>query len=237
VQFLFDWNWPEAEINLRRAIALDPSSSQSHWMLGHAISQQGRHAEALAAARRARELDPRSALTHTMSSQIAFSARDLEAAIGHAQDALLAEPDYWVAYWQLGQACQQIGRTEQALTALAEATRLSNGNSKPVSLAAYTLATGGRAAEAREAVTTLEQLAERRYVPPYAIALIYAGLHEDGRTFEWLDKALAVRDSHLIYVLVDPKWDPYRADPRFQALVPRCSGSGPSTGSGQAVNP
>ena len=234
VQFLFDWNWPEAEINLRRAIALDPSSSQSHWMLGHAISQQGRHAEALAAARRARELDPRSALTHTMSSQIAFSARDLEAAIGHAQDALLAEPDYWVAYWQLGQACQQIGRTEQALTALAEATRLSNGNSKPVSLAAYTLATGGRAAEAREAVTTLEQLAERRYVPPYAIALIYAGLHDDGRTFEWLDKALAVRDTHLIYVLVDPKWDPYRADPRFQALVPRCSGSGPSTGSGQA---
>ena len=225
VQFLFDWNWADAEASLRRAIALDPSSSQSHWMLGHAISQQLRHDEALAAARRARELDPMSALTHTMSSQIAFSARDLEAAIRHAHDALLAEPDYWVAYWQLGQACQQIGRTDQALAALTEASRLSNGNSKPLSLSAYTLATSGRAGEARDVLTTLEQEAERRYVPPYAIALVCAGLNEDGRAFEWLDNALAVRDSHLVYVLVDPKWDPYRADPRFQTLLERCGWS------------
>ena len=144
VQFLFDWDWRGAEANLRRAVALDPSSSQSYWMLGHAISQQGQHDLALAAARRARELDPLSALSHSMSSQIAFSARDLEAAVRHAREALLAEPDYWVAYWQLGQAYQQMGQTDQALEALAEASRLSNGNSKPISLSAYSLATSGR---------------------------------------------------------------------------------------------
>ena len=156
-QFLFDWDWRGAETNLRHAVALDPSSGQSHWMLGHALSQQGRHDEALAAARRARELDPLDALTHSMSSQIAFSARDLEAAVSHAREALLAEPDFWVAYWQLGQAYQQMGRTDQALEALAEASRLSNGNSKPVSVSAYTLATSGRAREARAVLTALEQ--------------------------------------------------------------------------------
>ena len=222
IQFLFDWDWRSAEANLRRAVALDPSSSQSHWMLGHALSQQRRHDEALAAARRARELDPLSALSHSMSSQIAFSARDPEAAAHHAREALLAEPDYWVAYWQLGQAYQQMDRADQAQDALAEASRLSSGNSKPISLSAYSLATSGRIGEARDMVAALKRRADERYVPPYAIALVHAGLNDDGSVFEWLEQALAVRDSHLIYVLVDPKWDPFRRDERFEELLRRC---------------
>ena len=43
VQFLFDWNWRTAETHLRRAVALNPSSTQSYWMLGHTLTQQGRH--------------------------------------------------------------------------------------------------------------------------------------------------------------------------------------------------
>jgi Flp pilus assembly protein TadD len=226
VQFLFDWDWRGAEANLRHAVALDPSSSQSYWMLGHAISQQGQHDQALTAARRARELDPLSALSHSMSSQIAFSARDLEAAVRHAREALLAEPDYWIAHWQLGQAYQQMGRIDRALETLAEASRLSNGNSKPVSLSAYTLATSGRVGEARVTLTALERLSQQRYVPPCAIALVYAGLNDDGGVFEWLEKALAVRDVHLIYVLVDPKWDLFRQDGRFRDLLRRCGFAG-----------
>jgi TolB-like protein/Flp pilus assembly protein TadD len=222
VRFLFDWDWRRAEECLRHAVALDPGSAQTHWMLGHALSQQGRHEEALAAARRARELEPLDALTHSMSAQIAFSARDLDGAVRHSRDALRAEPEFWVASWQLGQAYQQMGRTDEALEALAEASRLSNGNSKPVSVSAYTMASCGRVAEARDVLKGLEQLSTRRYVPPYAIALGYAGLKEDARAFEWLDRALAARDTHLIYVLVDPKWDPFRQDDRFQAFLRRC---------------
>jgi tetratricopeptide (TPR) repeat protein len=218
-QFLFDWNWEAAEKSLRDAIALDPGSAQNHWLLGHAISQQGRHEEALAAARRSREIDPLDALAHSMSAQIAFSARDAHAAAGHAREALLVEPDYWVAYWQLGQAYQQMGDIDPALEALAEASRLSKGNSKPVSLSAYTLATSGRVGEARDVLAELERQSKIRYVPPCSIALVCAGLNEAGKVYEWLERALAVRDSHLIYVPVDPKWDPFRQEERFLRLL------------------
>jgi DNA-binding winged helix-turn-helix (wHTH) protein/Flp pilus assembly protein TadD len=226
VQFLFNWDWRSAEAHARHAIALDSSSAQAHWMLGYASSQQGRHDEALAAARRARELDPLSALNHSMSAQIAFSARDFEAAALHARQALLAEPDFWVAHWQLGQARQQMGQTDHALEALGEAARLSNGNSKPVSLSAYILATIGRVREAREMLVALEQRAQSRYVPPCAMALVYAGLNDDARVFEWLDNALTVRDVHLIYAPVDPKWDRFRKDERFETLLRRCGSNG-----------
>lgn len=223
VEFLFDWDWRAAEENLRRAIGLDPSSVHSYWMLAHTLSLQGEHAQALAAARHARELDPLNALIHSMSAQVAFCARDLEAAVSHAHEALLTEPDYWIGYFQLGQAYQQVGRTDEALQALAEASRLSNGNSKPVSVSAYTLTTCGRASEAREVLGALEQLSRTRYVPPCALALVHAGLNEDDRVFEWLERALALRDVHLIYVSLDPKWDRFRQDDRFLDLL-RCCG-------------
>ena len=55
------------------------------------------------------------------------------------------------------------------------------------------------------------------------MALVHAGLGERDAVFEWLDKAYDARDVHLIYLPVDPKWDPYRTDPRFTALLARCN--------------
>jgi hypothetical protein len=109
------------------------------------------------------------------------------------------------------------------LEALTEATRLSNGNSKPTAMAAYILGRAGRPGEALELLAALRRLSEQRYIPPMALALAYAGLRDDERVFEWLEKAAAVRDTHLIYVIVDPKWDPYRRDRRFQRVL-RTSG-------------
>jgi tetratricopeptide (TPR) repeat protein len=199
-------------------------------MLGHVLSRQGRHQEARAAAERARAIDPLSSLSHTMSAQIAFCARDPEEAVRHAREALLADPDDWVAHWQLGQAFEQLDRVEDALAALAEASRLSRGNTKPVSLSAYTLATRDRAREARDILRDLERLVEQRYVPPCALALVHAGLNDADTALEWLERALIARDVHLIYVPLDPKWDAFCSDERFQRLLQRC---GPPRGVGQ----
>jgi hypothetical protein len=109
-----------------------------------------------------------------------------------------------------------------ALEALEIAARFSGGNSKPVALKGYVLGKAGRRNEARELLTLLEAESRKRFVPPYALALVHAGLGERDAVFQWLQRAFDVRDVHLIYLPVDPKWDAYRADPRFEALVERC---------------
>jgi predicted Zn-dependent protease len=172
--------------------------------------------------RRARELEPLEPIGAALSSQVAFQARDYSAAIEHARRAIRLEANFWIGPMQLAQAHVQLGKSDLALEALADAARLSGGNSKAISLRGDVLAKIARVQEAREVLRTLETLSHERYVPPYAMALVHAGLGEPGATFEWLDKAYAERDVHLMYLTVDPKWDPYRSDPRFDALLARC---------------
>ena len=70
VNWAFEWNWPAAEAAFRRAIELDRSYSLVHLILGHLLSQTGRHAEAEPFMRRARELDPLNPLSYALSSQV-----------------------------------------------------------------------------------------------------------------------------------------------------------------------
>jgi tetratricopeptide (TPR) repeat protein len=222
VHWLFDWEWKAAEAGFRRALSLDPGSAAVHRTLGHALSQAGRHDEAEPEMRRTRELAPLDAMSHALSSQIAFQARAYAAAVEYARQAMLVDSEFWIGYMQLGQAYAQTGEADLAIEALTDATRLSSGNSKAISLMGYVLATSGRVNDAREVLRRLESLSKERYVPPYAMALVHAGLGERDAVFEWLDKAYGARDVHLIYLPVDAKWDPYRNDARFAALLARC---------------
>jgi DNA-binding winged helix-turn-helix (wHTH) protein/TolB-like protein/Flp pilus assembly protein TadD len=223
VSWVIDWDWKAAEVALRRATALDPSSADAHMVLGHVLSQSGRQREADTAMRRARELDPLNPLTRALSAQVAFQGRDVAAALEHARRAIALGPDLWIGYIELAQAYEGHGDHDLALEAINDAERFAGGNSSIISLRGYVLATSGRAAAAREAVSTLEAISHTRYVPPYATATVYAGLGERTAMFEFLERAYAARDVNLIYLPVDVRWDPYRADPRFADLVARCA--------------
>jgi TolB-like protein/DNA-binding winged helix-turn-helix (wHTH) protein/Flp pilus assembly protein TadD len=222
VRWLLDWDWREAEAEYRQAISFDPGHARISLQLGHILSQMGRHREAEQFTLRARELEPLDAIHHALSAQVSFQARDNSAAIEHARQAILLDSKLWIGYVQLGQAYAQAGETDLALEALAEGARFSGGNSKAVSMRGYVLAKAGRAAEAREVLKSLEASNPGVYVPPYAAALVHAGLGERDAVFQWLDKAFDAHDVHLMYLTVDAKWDPYRDDPRFRALVGRC---------------
>ena len=132
------------------------------------------------------------------------------------------DPDFWIAHIEVAQAYMELGQTAMAFDALNSAGRFSERNSKSLSFRGYLLAKLGRADEARDVLRTLEAVSRERYVPPYQMALVHAGLGEREEVFQWLIKAYDARDVHLVFLTVDPKWDPYRGDSRFEALLARC---------------
>jgi TolB-like protein/DNA-binding winged helix-turn-helix (wHTH) protein/Tfp pilus assembly protein PilF len=215
------WDWPAAETSLRRALDGNPRLALAQLHLGHALSQMGRHQEARQAIERARTLDPVDPLVHALSSQVAFQARDYPAALDHARQALSLDREFWIGYMMRAQAHEQLGESDLALDALADGARFSGDNSKTLSVRGYVLAKAGRQKEAMDVLATLEALSRTRYVPPYAFALLHAGLGDHAEALDWLERAYEARDVHLIFLTADAKWDPLRRNPRFEALLER----------------
>lgn len=216
-----DWDWTEAERGLRRAYALDPQFVDAVRTLGHVLSQRGNHDEAASFMQQARAMDPLDPMAHALSGQVAFQAGRYADSLEHAERALALAPAFWVGHMVRGQALERLDRLEDAVGALSEAERLSDRNSKAVATRAFALARLGRVDEARAVLAALTERARQRYVPPYAFALAHLGLGEDDQALDWLTRAHEGRDTHLMYVPVDAKWDRLRGDPRLADLLRR----------------
>jgi len=221
LKFWLDWEWPAAEIAYRKAIDLDPSYPLAHRMLGVLLSHMSRHEEAQAAIRRARELDPLYVMHQSLSSQIAFAARNYPAAVQFARQAIVVDPDFWIGQLHLAQVFVELGEMELALAALNNSGKLVV-NSKVIALRGYVFAKMGRTEEAQNVLTTLLSISQERYVPPYAMAIVHAGLSQFDLALQWLERCYEARDVHVIFLTIDPKWDPLRADRRFSTLLQRC---------------
>ena len=70
-------------------------------------------------------------------------------------------------------------------------------------------------------MTDLETISSKRYVSPYGLAQIYATLNSKEDTFKWLQAAYDDRSVWMGYLAVDPIFDRYRSDRRFQELLRR----------------
>ena len=228
VSYWIDWDWAAAEASFRRAIDLDPHYPLAHRNLGILLGTIGRHEEAAACMKRTRELDAIQPMNYALSAQVALLARDEHAGLDFAKRATIIGPSFWIGYFQLAWAYERLGEADMALQALEQAEATSVGNSKTLSLRGYILSRTGRADNAEQVLRTLESISQERYVPPYALALVHAGMGRFDRAIDWLRHAYDVRDVHLIWLPMDPKWDPLRKDSSFQRLIERC-GFAPSS--------
>ena len=222
VSFWLDWDWSRAEQELRGAVLLNPSCVSGYRYLAHVLSNSGRHSEALAVMANACRVDPLSPALHAISGQLFFQARRFEEAEDRARYSLALNTDFWLAHLILGKVCEQTHRAAAALTEFDTAFRLSEGNTEALSLKGYTMAQMGRRTEAEQVMRTLLETARTRFVPPYNVALLCAGLGDSGTAYEWLEKARLIRDVHMVFLTVEPKWDTFRRQPSFQSLMQHC---------------
>ena len=222
VAFWLDWDWRRAEQELRRAISLNPSYVSGHRFLAHVLSNLGRHREALDVMAEARRLDPLSPVLHAVSGQLFFQARQFEDAEGEARHAITVDSEFWLGHLILGKVYERTERTAAALAEFEAAFQFSEGNTEALSLKGYVLAQMGRRREAELVLGTLLETARSRFVPPYNVAMVYAGLDDSQSAYEWLEKARLARDVHMVFFMVDPKWDQLRSRASFRSLIQRC---------------
>jgi hypothetical protein len=90
-----------------------------------------------------------------------------------------------------------------------------SGSPLMMSLLGHAYAASGKKSEARRILAELDKQ-KQRYVSPYTVATIYAGLGEKDQAFKWLEKAFEDRGIWLMNLKVDPVLKSLRSDQRSQ---------------------
>lgn len=217
----YEWDQAGAEQEFRRAIALDPKYNPAHRLYGWHLIAAGRFDEAKAELTRALETDPLDDWGQMELGLSFYFARQYDQAIEQCRRAIGIEPKSYWSHMLLGWADEQEGRFSEAIAELNQARRL---NDIPQVLASigHAYAVSGQRAEAQKVIAELQESASRKYVSPYDLATIYAGLGEKEQAFAWLEKAYEDRSGWLaLWLKVDPKFDVLHSDPRFHDLLRR----------------
>jgi TolB-like protein/Tfp pilus assembly protein PilF len=221
VKLNFDWDWPGAELEFKRSLQLNPGYANGHHWHAHLLLSSGRLGEALAESKRALELDVLSPIMNVHLGWHYLYARQYDRALDQLTKTLELDPNYGLAHWYRGLAYQQKGMYTEALRELAKARNLLKHSPIVEADIGHLHAVSGSKTEAESVIAWLKKESARRYVNPFAIALIYVGLGRYDQGFEWLDTAFCERSDMLVYLRVDPRLDSIRPDPRFALLAGR----------------
>ena len=217
----FDGDFEGAAKDFEKAIQADPIQATTyHW---YALSEVAlaRFPEALTAIDKSRALEPLSAIISANRAFILTAAGKLDEAVTQCQTVLQLDADFHYAYWMLGLSRERQGHRDEAARALEKAIELSPGNPSYRASLAFVLARGGRKDEARAILQEILSASERTYIPPFYAALIYSGLGEKDRAFEWLDKAVTERSGSVRFLKIDTRFAGLKDDPRFVDLLRR----------------
>jgi serine/threonine protein kinase/Tfp pilus assembly protein PilF len=221
VKMLYDWDRAEAEIELKRAIDLNPNYAAAHQEYGGLLESVERFDQAVAERKRAQELNPLSPIATADVGYPLYYARRYDQAIEHYRRALELDPNFFWSHLWIGQAEVQQGKYQEAIVDINRAVALSAGNTRAIATLGHAQAVAGNKKEAQVVLNQLMERSRQGYVSPYYFALLYTGLGEKDLALEWLEKAYDERQPYLYLLKVEPVFDGLHSDPRFQDLLRR----------------
>jgi tetratricopeptide (TPR) repeat protein len=217
-----DYNWPEVEREMRRALELNPASPVVR--VRNAISglmPLGRLDEAVAEVTRALEVDPLSMDARWWLACLHWLARRPARAVEIGRGMVELDPASFWGHCALGLGLADAGALDEAVNAMARASDVSGGATLSLGFLGQLQGRGGRRDEALATLERLRQGAAGGYLPPFSVALVHIGLADWDQAFAWMARAVEERDPIIMPILTFPFLDPVRSDPRYAALLGR----------------
>jgi len=211
------WDFAGAEPEFQRALALAPSDASTHGAYGWCLTVLGKYPDALAQYQQAHELDPLSPKTLTDIGDLYSVSRQYQQALDYYQQAIQLAPDFWWGYFNRALIRWYEGDVKAAIPDAEKAVVLADNFPLTEGVLGQLYGISGRRADALKILDRLKEQAGHRYVTPAAFVGVYAGLGDNDRAFQWLEKLYEERSDFLLW-LKQPIWDGVRSDPRFQAI-------------------
>jgi TolB-like protein len=213
IRYSITWDWAGAQADYEKAIALDPGDPRFEARYSTLLATLGRMPEAIAAVKKAIELDPlRSGSWENLTGFLLFTG-DLAGAHEANRRALEISPEADFALIDLGTLQLIEGKAPDALATFGrsglEVFRLYG-----IAMAEHTLGDPKASQRAMD-----ELIAKGAREAAYQIAEVYAWRGEKDKAFEWLDRAYVQRDGGLSSIKLDPLIRPLSGDPRYKTFL------------------
>jgi len=215
----YEWDFPGAERELRRAVNLNENYAEAHYVFGSALPAVGKLDEAIEQMREALTLDPLVPHYSRWLGRFLLYAQRYDEAIEQSHKTLELSHTSFHTHLDMGSAYLAMGQADEALRWFQRSQSLPSAVRSYDAHIVRGLAGLMELEEAHAIMERLETEAEQRYVRGEVLAMGYAALAELDRAFGWLDRALEERSAGLIYLHLDPGYDPLREDPRYAEIV------------------
>src|SRR5687768_3301844 len=231
VKLAYDWDWLGAQNDFQQALKLNPKYPTAHQWYASYLMQMGKFSFAKAEIEEAHKLDPLSPIISSNTGLYSYYEHNYADAIARYKGLLQSDPGFWVARHYLALAYVQKGKHDEAIRELRSLIKAPESGPVPAEAVAsdteasaslgFAYAMAGKRAEAADIINKLQRLADRRYVSGLYFAIVYAGLKDNDRALEYLNKAYEDRHPGLVLIRIEPMFDSLRSDERFKQLVKR----------------
>lgn len=220
VNLYYRWNWSAAESFFRRAIELEPTYSTAHQWLANLLTAMGRFDEAEREMTAAQQLDPLSLIANAALGWVYYYAGRQEDAVAQLQRTLALDGRFQLAHLWKGLAESERGRHVEAMRAMEEAARLSEGNALTDVSYAFAVARSGAKDSARSVIgRLLERERKGEYIPSYELAKAYLASADTAQALTRLERAFGERSHSMAFLKVDPPFVGLRQVSRYRALL------------------
>jgi TolB-like protein/Tfp pilus assembly protein PilF len=222
-QFYYEWDWAEAEQEFRKAISINPNHELAYDWYGYYLTAMQRYDEAQVVFAKAASLDPLSAGIGTDMGFSLYYDKQYDQASEALRAALKLNPNFPLAHIWLGRVYQVKKMYDQSIDEYKKALTVMSGWPVAYAQIGNVYGVSGNHQQARVILDSLNSFATKKFVTSYGMALVYAGVGEKTKVYEWLNKAYDERSHWLVWLNVDPRWDEFRSDPQFTELLARIS--------------
>jgi serine/threonine protein kinase/tetratricopeptide (TPR) repeat protein len=220
-RMFFEWDWSGAEGEFKRAIELNPNYATAYQWYGRLLSALGRHNESIVNLQMAQALDPLSLSINTGVGLSYYMAHRYDEAIQQYHKTIEMDKTFTVAHEHLGSALLQTGMHDEAIAEFRAAARIDKSDIGLRASLGHAYTVTGRTEEAEKIIAELLDASRQRYVSPYFLVEMLAGLGRINEAFEWLERCYTERAPHMVFLKVEPKLAALKKDPRFDTLLRR----------------
>ena len=224
----YEFDWPGAEQEYLRALALNPNDAYAHLFYSNSyLSPLGRHEEAVEEMQKAIAIDPFSAPVQSFLGRTYIWARQFDKALAQFQKCADMFPGFAIDHERLAQLYAFLGRFADAIAEDTKARLLSGEDGKSAlrkeEALRHAWTKDGSPGYWKE-LLQLTQMADNppeAYQSPFGAAILYAHLGEKTKALNSLENAYERRSLAMTEIAIEPAFDSIRGEPRFEDLLRR----------------